>query len=68
MEIFDDTLDWKRIRKLLTIGLLAGCTVFVSDWILGYGVRDSSLSGVEKSSRNFWCFPMRRFSGQHFSV
>ena len=53
MDIFDDTLDWKRIRKLLTIGLLAGCTVFVSDWILGYGVRDSSLSGLEKKLSQF---------------
>ena len=41
-------LDWKRIRKLFIIGLIGGCMTFVGDWLLGYGVYDESLTGLEK--------------------
>ena len=44
----DNTLDWKRIRKLFLIGLLGGCMTFIGDWLLGYGVYDESLTGLEK--------------------
>ena len=44
----DNTLDWNRIRKLFIIGLLGGCMTFVGDWLLGYGVYDESLTGLEK--------------------
>ena len=41
-------LDWIRIRKLFIIGLIGGCMTFVGDWLLGYGVCDESLTGLEK--------------------
>jgi hypothetical protein len=44
----DNTFDWKRIRKLFIIGLIGGCMTFGGDWLLGYGVYDESLSGLEK--------------------
>ena len=44
----DGNLDWKRIRKLFIIGLVAGIMVFIGDWLLGYGVSDESLSGNER--------------------
>jgi len=44
----DNTLDWLRIRKLFIIGLIGGCMTFCGDWLLGYGVYDESLSGLEK--------------------
>ena len=44
----DNTLDWPRIRKLFIIGLIGGCMTFCGDWLLGYGVYDESLSGLEK--------------------
>lgn len=40
-------LDWPRIKKLLRIGLFAGCLVFVSDMLLGYGVSSPQLFGLE---------------------
>lgn len=43
------TVDWVRIRKLLRIGLIAGCMGLVGDMILGYGVYDGSLTGLEKT-------------------
>lgn len=43
----DGKLDWPRIRKLFLIGLIAGCMVLVGDILLGYGVSDPSLSGME---------------------
>ncbi len=44
----DSKLDWKRIRKLFIFGLLGGCMTFIGDWLLGYGVCDESLTGLEK--------------------
>ena len=41
-------LDWKRIRKLFLIGLSGAIMTFIGDWILGYGVCDESLSGLQK--------------------
>lgn len=41
-------LDWSRIRKLLIIGLVGGCMTFIGDWLLGYGVCDDSLTGLER--------------------
>lgn len=43
----ESQLDWPRIRKLLSIGLFAACLVFIGDWILGYGVKEAGLSGLE---------------------
>jgi len=53
MQTFNDIgissqLDWKRIRKLFIIGLIAGCMVFVGDMLLGYGVYDETLTGLER--------------------
>lgn len=44
----DGNLDWKRIRKLFIIGLVAGIMVFIGDWLLGYGVADETLTGNER--------------------
>ena len=41
-------LDWERIRKLFIIGLTGGCMTFAGDWLLGYGVYDQSLTGLER--------------------
>lgn len=45
----DGRLDWGRIRKLLIIGLFAGCMVLAGDMILGYGEYDESLHGLERT-------------------
>ena len=59
----DGTLDWKRIRKLLLIGLAAGCMVMAGDMLLGWGVHDQEKTGLEgflsaylsiSDSRIFW--------------
>lgn len=56
-------LDWDRIRKLFIIGLLGAAMTFAGDWLLGYGVADGSLRGLEgklsqyltlSDSRVFW--------------
>lgn len=44
----DSKLDWKRIAKLFRIGLFAGIMVLIGDMLLGWGVPDESLSGMEK--------------------
>ncbi len=45
----DDTLDWKRIRKLFIIGIFGSLIVLVGDMLLGYGVDDETLHGLERS-------------------
>ena len=44
----DSNLDWKRIRKLFIIGLFAGIMVLVGDMLLGWGVEDRNLTGMER--------------------
>ena len=41
-------LHWPRIRKLLTIGLIASALHGVGDMILGWGVEDEQLSGLPR--------------------
>ena len=41
-------LDMPRIKKLLTIGLLASVLHFVGDMILGWGAEDETLTGLAR--------------------
>ncbi len=41
-------LDWKRIRKLLAIGLFASLLHLAGDLILGWGTEDETLTGLER--------------------
>ena len=41
-------LDWPRIKKLLTIGLVASVLHFAGDMALGWGVEDESLVGIPR--------------------
>lgn len=43
----DGQCDWKRIKKLMIIGLFASILVFVSDWVLGFDEGMDGLSGLE---------------------
>lgn len=44
----DSLLDWPRIRKLLSIGLLASVLHLIADLLIGWGVQDPALSGIER--------------------
>ena len=39
-------LDWPRVRKLLTIGVFGALLHLTGDLILGWGVKDESLTGL----------------------
>lgn len=41
-------LDFPRIQKLLRIGIFASVLAAVGDLLLGYGVTDNSLTGIER--------------------
>lgn len=43
----ETTIDWKRILHLFKLGLIASFLVLIGDMLLGYGVADDSLSGLE---------------------
>lgn len=54
----DNTLDWQRIRKLMIIGLLAGCTVMIGDMLLGWGVHSyAQIAAFAKGKTPYpkWC-------------
>ena len=40
-------LDWKRIRKLMCIGILGAVLTLIGDMLLGWGVHDPSIEGLE---------------------
>lgn len=59
----DGSLDWKRIRKLMLIGIFAAFMVLTGDMLLGWGMHDASKQGMEyflsaylnlPDSRIFW--------------
>lgn len=39
--------EWTQSRTLFYIGLFAAILVFIGDWMLGYGVKQANLSGLE---------------------
>ncbi len=45
--------DRKRIRKLFVIGLLAGITVFIGDFILGFRTGNENLTGLEQKLSSY---------------
>ena len=42
------TLDWQRIKKLLSIGLFGALMTLAGDMLLGWGVEDESLEGIAR--------------------
>ncbi len=40
-------LDWKRIKKLMCIGILGALLTLAGDMLLGWGVHDPSVPGLE---------------------
>ena len=40
------TLDWPRIKKLLSIGVFASILHLIGDLILGWGIEDEMLTGM----------------------
>lgn len=56
-------LDYKRIKKLLILGLMGSMMNAIGDFLLGYGIENTSLSGMERllskyasisDARMFW--------------
>lgn len=41
-------LDWKCVKKLLSIGLFAAVLHFIGDMLLGWGVEDETLTGIPR--------------------
>ncbi|MBQ9383658.1 MAG: hypothetical protein IJT87_05425 [Ruminiclostridium sp.] len=46
-------LDWKRIRKLMILGLLGAVMTFIGDFILGFRTGDESLTGLEQKLSSY---------------
>lgn len=62
----DAKLDWQRIGKLLRIGLFAGIMVLIGDMLLGWGVADESLTGIEKELSAYLSLSDRRIFWSSF--
>ena len=44
----NNSLNWSRIQHLLKLGIFAALMVLIGDMLLGYGISDVSLSGLER--------------------
>ncbi len=44
---FDNNPDWKRIRHLFKIGIIAAAAVLAGDMLLGWSTTDAGLTGAE---------------------
>ena len=44
----DSELDWDRITHLFKLGIIAALMVLAGDMILGWGVTDETLNGMDK--------------------
>ena len=58
----DSSLDWKRIRKLMLIGLFAGFMVLAGDMLLGWGLHDHTKPGMEGFLSAYLTLPDSRTS------
>ncbi len=44
---FKEDIDWDKVSLFLKIGLIGAFIILVGDFLMGWGVRDESLSGIE---------------------
>ncbi|HHX13626.1 MAG TPA: hypothetical protein GX726_01570 [Clostridiales bacterium] len=60
---FKEDIDWSKVSLLIKIGLIGAFIILIGDFLMGWGVRDESLSGIEgqvsqylaiSDSRMFW--------------
>lgn len=48
-----ENIDWNRVRLLLKIGIVGAIIILVGDFLMGWGVKDMSLSGVEGQASQY---------------
>lgn len=56
----ENNLDWSRIRHLLKTGLIAAFMVLIGDMLLGYGLINESLTGLEQLLSKYAAVPTPR--------
>jgi hypothetical protein len=44
---FKKDIDWDKIALLMKIGIIGAFIILVGDFLMGWGVKDTSLSGIE---------------------
>ncbi|NLL92137.1 MAG: hypothetical protein GX222_06965 [Ruminococcaceae bacterium] len=59
----EEDIDWGKVSLFLKIGLIGALIILIGDFLMGWGVRDESLGGIEgqvsqyltiSDSRMFW--------------
>lgn len=58
----EPTLDCPRIRHLLKIGLIAAFLVLIGDMLLGYGLTNENLTGIEQILSKYEAVPTARIT------
>ena len=63
MKNCENNTDWKKIALFLKIGLIGACIILAGDMLMGWGVKDTDIVGIESQishyriisdSRMFW--------------
>ena len=49
----NDKIDYDKIRLYLKIGILGACIVLAGDILMGWGLKDASLSGIESTASQY---------------
>ncbi len=47
---FKTSINWNKIRLFLKIGILGATFILVGDFLMGWGVKDMSLNGIESEA------------------
>ncbi len=47
-EEFKEKINWGKVRLLLKIGILGAVIILIGDLLMGWGVKDMGLSGIEQ--------------------
>jgi len=45
---FKENIDWNKVRLLLKTGVLGAVIILIGDLFMGWGIKDMSLTGIEK--------------------
>ena len=44
----NENINWNKVRLLLKIGIVGAIIILIGDFLMGWGVKDMNLSGIEQ--------------------
>ena len=63
---YKEEIDWSRVSLLMKIGITGAIIILAGDLLMGWGVRDVSLSGIERLVSQYLSISDRRMFWSSF--